>query len=426
MPIQCLSLFIADKVSKRNIFKKFLILKKYYEKNSNERNLILSQRLTATLKNAYETIPYYYDLAEENNLRDTFLDFHIDKLYKIPTIDKKTIIDKKKFFLNPDVSEKLSYCFTNGSTGGRVSIAYDQEAIDWSSAVTIFCRNLHGHILTNREVHLATDTRSLDFKSKTSQFVKEFANNRFNIFIRNFNESSVLEYLRILKKQKTNLLHGMPSQINGLLNKNAKGFNIPLIETSGEILRETNKKKIEQFFSTNVIDRYGLAEAGVVAYQMPNNNNLSVLDFHTFVEVDTNGEILITTLNNKVMPLIRYRTGDYCEDKGLINGIRQIKMKEGREHTLIRYKEDKLNSATLEDVIFQVGGVKDLQFQINTKKEIVKILVESENMDDLVVIKNKVKEFTNSDLDNLIYFGAKKDFKLSGTQYKQLRVAIID
>ena len=60
------------------------------------------------------------------------------------------------------------------------------------------------------------------------------------------------------------------------------------------------------------------------------------------------------------------------------------------------------------------------------KKELVKIFVESENMDDLVVIKNKVKEFTQSDLDNLIYSGTKKDFKLSGTQYKQLRVAIID
>ena len=125
----------------------------------------------------------------------------------------------------------------------------------------------------------------------------------------------------------------MPSQINGLLDKNAKGFNITLIETSGEILRETHRKNIEQFFSTNVIDRYGLAEAGIVAYQMPNNTNLSVLDFHTFVEVDTDGEILITTLNNKVMPLIRYRTGDYCEDKGIIDGIRQIKMKGGREHT---------------------------------------------------------------------------------------------
>ena len=100
-------------------------------------------------------------------------------------------------------------------------------------------------------------------------------------------------------------------------------------------------------------------------------------------------------------------------------------MKDGREHTLVIYNEDKLNTYTW-DVIFQVGGVRDLQFQVNPKKEIVKILVEAENMDDLVVIKNKVKEFTNSDLDNLIYLGTKKDFKLSGTQFKQLRVALLD
>ena len=228
----------------------------------------------------------------------------------------------------------MNYCFTNGSTGGRVSIAYNQDAIDWSSAVTIYCRNQHGHKLSNKEVHLATDTRDKSFKSLTKQFMKEFANNRSNIFIRDFNTSSVNDYLNFLKKQKPHMLHGMPSQIDGLSNSDSQKFSIPIVETSGEILRDSQRENIENFFSTKVVDRYGLAESGIVAYQMPNNDYLSVIDFHTFVEIDTNGEIIITNLNNNVMPLIRYRTGDFCENKGKLNGIQQIKMLGGREHCI--------------------------------------------------------------------------------------------
>ena len=52
-----------------------------------------------------------------------------------------------------------------------MTIAYDQNAIDWSAAVTLFCK-YYSHKLNNKEVHLATDTRSLDFKSQAKQLMK--------------------------------------------------------------------------------------------------------------------------------------------------------------------------------------------------------------------------------------------------------------
>ena len=36
---------------------------------------------------------------------------------------------------------------------------------------------------------------------------------------------------------------------------------------------------------------------------MPKQEDLSIIDFHTFVEVDDNGEIIIINLNNHIMPL---------------------------------------------------------------------------------------------------------------------------
>ena len=427
MNIQDLSLLLSDKVSKRKIFSKFKEIGDFYSKSFDERKNIITAKLSFTLKNAYENIPFFYNLAEDHKINNIFLNFKIENLKEIPFMDKDTLRINRKFLLRPDFTNKIQNCYTNGSTGGRVAVAYDQESIDWSSAVMLFCRNLYGHKLINKEVHLATDTRSRGNKvERLGQFSKELVNNRSNIFIKDFKKESTFDYLKELRGHRTNLLHGMPSQINGLVSESMDKFKIPFIETSGEFLRKEQRVKIEEFFSARVIDRYGLAESGIVAYQMPKQENLSVIDFHTFVEVDDNGEIVITNLNNHIMPLIRYRTGDFCEKKGSLGGFEQIKMKSGREHTLINFEGNKLNTATIEDLIFQIDGVKDLQFQITKNKKIAKILVENENPNKLDETKQIVNQYTKTNIGDNIINAKKSDFKFSGTQSKQLRVVIID
>ena len=425
MNIQNLSLLLSDKVSKREILSKFKQIGDFYLKSFDERRDIVFKKLSFTLKNAYENIPYFYNLAEDNKINDLFLNFKIENFKDIPFMDKDTLRISRKFLLRPDYAKKIQYCYTNGSTGGRVSIAYDQESIDWSSAVMLFCRNLYGHKLINKEVHLATDTRSKGNKAeRLAQFSKELVNNRSNIFIKDFKKESTFNYLNELRFHRTNLLHGMPSQINGLISESFDKFKIPLIETSGEYLRKEQRANIEEFFSARVIDRYGLAESGIVAYQMPKQEDLSIIDFHTFVEVDDNGEIIITNLNNHIMPLIRYRTGDYCERKGSLSGFEQIKMKGGREHTIINFEGIKLNTATIEDLIFQCDGVKDLQFQITNDKKNAKILVEIQNLDNLNEIKQRVNKYTKTKIGSNIIIAKKNEFKFSGTQSKQLRVVV--
>ena len=427
MNIQNLSLLLSDKVSKRKIFSKFKQIGDFYSKSFDERRNIIVNKLSFTLKNAYENIPFFYNLAEDHKINNIFLNFKIENLKEIPFMDKDTLRINRKFLLRPDFTNKIQHCYTNGSTGGRVAVAYDQESIDWSSAVMLFCRNLYGHKLINKEVHLATDTRSRGNKvERLGQFSKELVNNRSNIFIKDFKKESTFDYLKELRGHRTNLLHGMPSQINGLVSESMDKFKIPFIETSGEFLRKEQRVKIEEFFSARVIDRYGLAESGIVAYQMPKQENLSVIDFHTFVEVDDNGEIVITNLNNHIMPLIRYRTGDFCEKKGSLGGFEQIEMKSGREHTLINFEGNKLNTATIEDLIFQIEGVKDLQFQITKNKKLAKILVENENPNKLDETKQIVNQYTKTNIGNNIINAKKSDFKFSGTQSKQLRVVIID
>ena len=70
MNIQNLSLLLSDKVSNRKILTKFKQIKDFYLKSFEERKNIIASRLSFTLKNAYENIPYFYKLAEENKIND--------------------------------------------------------------------------------------------------------------------------------------------------------------------------------------------------------------------------------------------------------------------------------------------------------------------------------------------------------------------
>ena len=69
---------------------------------------------------------------------------------------------------------------------------------------------------------------------------------------------------------------------------------------------------------------------------------------------------------------------DFCENKGKVDGVQQIQMKGGREHCIALYKGEKINTATIEDLIFQDSEVKDLQFQVNRNKEITDEVIEGE------------------------------------------------
>jgi phenylacetate-CoA ligase len=102
-----------------------------------------------------------------------------------------------------------------------------------------------------------------------------------------------------------------------------KAFRI--FESSGELLAEHQRATISRVFQCDIVNRYGLAEVGIVAYQTGQlNPRMLVLDPAAWPEIalvdETNeffsfhkgrlGELVLTATKNRMMPLIRYRTGD--------------------------------------------------------------------------------------------------------------------
>jgi phenylacetate-CoA ligase len=92
------------------------------------------------------------------------------------------------------------------------------------------------------------------------------------------------------------------------------------IMTSAGVLYPFMREKIEKVFQCRVYNRYGSREVGDIACEVPGLEGLWVAPWGTYVEIvdddgnrvsdGTEGEIVVTSLTNFAMPLIRYRIGD--------------------------------------------------------------------------------------------------------------------
>jgi len=105
--------------------------------------------------------------------------------------------------------------------------------------------------------------------------------------------------------------------------------NIPLstlnIKTgimAGEVYSDELREDLESKFKIDIYDHYGLCEINTgIAFECKNKNGLHLLVDYVYTEIidpetgdvlplDTEGELVLTTLDKEASPVIRYRTGD--------------------------------------------------------------------------------------------------------------------
>lgn len=139
--------------------------------------------------------------------------------------------------------------------------------------------------------------------------------------------ATVREQAEWLSKQNPNYLLSYPSNLlalarhfedNGLVLPGIKQV-ITISETVSPVLREACLR----VWGAPVVDTYSAREMGYIASQCPEHEHLHVHTENVLVEVlDADnrpcrpgqiGKLVITSLYNYAMPLIRYQIGDYAE-----------------------------------------------------------------------------------------------------------------
>ena len=108
--------------------------------------------------------------------------------------------------------------------------------------------------------------------------------------------------------------------------KHGAGFSPPnILVTSGEVMQPSWHRVIRQAFGRDPTDFYGTVEFGYVAWQCPERQGyhvnadlfaLELVNNGVVVEPGEEGEMVITDLAPRAMPLIRFATGDWSSSSG--------------------------------------------------------------------------------------------------------------
>ena len=148
------------------------------------------------------------------------------------------------------------------------------------------------------------------------------ANNRLLLSSYHLGEETVDAYLDEIEEFEPDFIDGYPSSIRYCAQRaieTDRDIEIPACFPTAEMLREEDRSIIEDGLSTKVYNQYGSTESAAIVTECssghmhvnPEIGIIEVLDEkgETVSEGEV-GEIVLTALNNRAMPLIRYRIGD--------------------------------------------------------------------------------------------------------------------
>lgn len=390
---------IAEIVEKRNISSKVEELRKYYKLPFEQRKVYAIDKLIQTINFAKISVPYYKDLFKQINFDPTCIAKDIKYIQDIPYMTKDIINEQKERLLStPLNSIKYHERKTGGSTGVSAMIYYDQIGLDYSAAITRYCRDEIGASAHKSEIHFAAAFAKPPIKKIPSKDdIKNFALNRSNVFFDKLDNLGLDEIWETILKRKPYLVHGHPSTLYVLAcyleNKNIEKQVFDVFESSGELLQSYMREKISKVFGCRVIDRYGSAEFGVIGYELDSiSNGLKILDSEGWAEsreTEIGNELVFTGFHNRLMPLIRYATGDMAKVVEKVNGFYMTDIV-GRIHDMVNIDGVDYPTHSIMDVLdHQVGGIQEFQIDVRGKKPILRIAVDSSDTPENVSFKVK-------------------------------------
>jgi phenylacetate-CoA ligase len=216
---------------------------------------------------------------------------------------------------------RLHRLSSGGSTGIPVRVVVDRPGYSSYYAPKLLGHEWFGLRVGAREARVfARPVRRL---ASVRQRVEDRV---FNRILQSFylSDAALLAFLRRMQRFRPEMLYGYTDSIYRLAltgkehGLDGRAFDLRLVLCACETVYDFKRAELRQFFGCPVSSEYASAETGIIAFECP-NGSLHVFTDNVFLEVLRDGEpaalgepgeIFVTSLVNRAMPLIRYRLGD--------------------------------------------------------------------------------------------------------------------
>ncbi|WP_026882529.1 phenylacetate--CoA ligase family protein [Clostridium akagii] len=368
-----------------------------------------NEKLKEIINIAYNYIPYYNEKFKSIKLEPYDIK-SIDDLWKIPLLYKEDIKQNFNKLLSVKANKKLlNLGYTSGTTGTPAHFYRDLYSINFENA-TIRRHWIWAGYKKGDKICTLRGQRLFNNKTNNKFSLYNIFQNQLLLSSFHLSEENLPYYIEEIIKFKPKFFQGYPSTLYVLakyMNKNNIIYKLDAIFTSSEPLYLHEKGEIQKAFQCSIWDFYGMAERVVSASECEEHDGLHLNEEYGVTEFVNNGKlnktegiIVGTTLNNKVMPLIRYVTNDYAK-------LNKDKCKCGRCHRKIYPIETKN-----EDMLYTPDGrwisPSVVTFAFKPQDNVLKsqlIQTDSEHIIVKLVVNDKLKLMEKNtlvtDLENI-------------------------
>lgn len=305
-------------------------------------------RLRDTLEHALHEVPYYRRWQlKAGEVRD-WSDFQ-----RLPLLPKADLREQFDALQGPR-ERGQSRAATSGSSGAPVSFEHSGLYSSRHLGGQWRARSWFG--LSPGDATLALWGRPLRTRREAWTLrLKSFLNHVEHVSAFDMEPDRLTRLCRALPRFRPRLVYGYPTALE-LLCRHALSLGLPLdrlgvrlVACTAEPLHDFQRELLRASFGCPVVDVYGAAEFGAFAHECPlgrmhvavENVVVEILDDSGRpVKSGTPGEVVVTGLANRCMPLIRYRLGDIAALTGQTcpcgRGLPLLEVKGGRLSEMIR------------------------------------------------------------------------------------------
>ncbi len=281
--------------------------------------------LKKLLWHAYKKVPYYKHLKSIGIINDE--EIILSKFQDLPILKKEDI--RKNFEKLKSIDSRSRKSFNNstsGSTGDSIKFIQDSLYLKWGFVIDYYYNkeilNLNKPFTTKKLILWGSEK---DLYQNTISVRSKIINWLTNtIFLNGYRitEENLENYVQTINSYKPDLIRGYASSLyqvsKYIENNNITVHHPKIIMSAAEKLSEYMRRQIENSFGAKVYDFYGSREVNFLAGECKSrlmhllpSNYIEILDENNEpVSEGEEGRVIVTSLFNYSMPLIRYEIGD--------------------------------------------------------------------------------------------------------------------
>ncbi|MEU8523999.1 MULTISPECIES: phenylacetate--CoA ligase PaaK [Streptomyces] len=341
------------------------------------------ERLRATLRHAYENVPFYRQSFDKAGLRPEDCRTLAD-LARFPFTAKTDLRDNYPFgMFAVEQSQVRRIHASSGTTGRPTVVGYTERDLDtWADVVARSIRAAGGR--PGHKVHVA-----YGYGLFTGGLGAHYGAERLGCTVIPASGGMTARQVQLIQDFRPEIIMVTPSYMLTLLDEferqgvDPRTTSLKVGIFGAEPWTEEMRREIEERFAIDAVDIYGLSEVmgpGVAQECVETKDGLHIWEDHFYPEIvdpftgevlpdGAEGELVFTSLTKEAMPVIRYRTRDLTRLlPGTARVFRRMEKVTGRSDDMVILRGVNLFPTQIEEIVLRTPSVAP-HFQLRLTRE---------------------------------------------------------